>query len=175
MLYGIFCVWLNFYPKLYSDEIFVAQSNVAILREFAIVGIAVIAPICYVLWLSFCFIILILRFIVFKIPIIELSEILGLHILIMLMWFFSVSVFIPINRMFSFSMDSTFTLEEWGVSGVLVTLLIGMEAIFQRGQILILRYGYEDSKAIQNKSQYFKNILLCFITLIFTTIIIICI
>ena len=158
-------------PKLNPEKIFYYYKNSAVVQS--IVFTLAISVIAYILWLSFCSIILSMRFLAFKIPIIDLPAVLKLYLLTMWSWFFIASRLFHLKGLLKHIIDSALALEAWGLLGMFIIIFIVMEAIFLRAHLLVFYYGYEDLlNTIHDKKQYIKNIILCFITLVITTIII---
>jgi len=144
----------------------------------ALVVSAAIAPLCYGLWLSFCLVLLLARSAareLNKTPFLfnDLSTALTLFVPIMWVWFFTASAIFRLQLMFRFTIGSAIDLEAWEATGVFVTLLVLMVAVFLRGYMLMLCYSDKDSDIVQGKARYFRNMFLCLIAVVFTSIIII--
>ena len=171
-----FHVWILLFPGLNLDKIFNLAAQRAALRATSIAFPMLITPMCYILWLSFCLILLLARLYViaqFKILFSELSTILACFVPTMWLWFLVASALLHLKRMFMFIIDSTLALEAWGLLAVFATLFMLMVAIFLRGYLLMLYRSYEDSEAAQDRARIFKNKFLCFATVVFTAVIIV--
>jgi len=150
-------------PKLNPDEMHQGTSMM-------LSWIVILIPVCYVWWSSFCLILLLLSYLIRdtynKIQFIftDLYTALILFVPVMWVWFFILRQ--PLRDV----IDSAIAIEAWLLLGIFVTLFILMLAVFLKGYLLTLYYSDEGSSFEQNKTQYLKNMSLCFFTLIITAI-----
>jgi len=162
-----------------NPEQMAAGGTIAGLRDATfLVALGIITPLCYVLWFSFCLILLILRLdnhFGFKTPFIffDLSTACVLFIPVMWIWFFFVSLFLQLRQMSRFIIDSTIAFEALWLLGIFAILFILMVAIFLRGYLLMVYHCDVDSNSVQGKAQYYRSMLLCFTTSVFTAIVIV--
>ena len=174
----IICATAFYYA--WSDHLFhpdvVQSSTVRALRAFLIISLGLVAPLTYVLWLSFCFILFMARLDMiaqFKIPFFEFSTVLACFIPVMWLWFWVVSMIFQLRRIFKHIIDTALALEAWWWLGIFIVLLVSMTAIFLKGYLLMLYSPSEESEAEQSRARYFKDKFLCFATAAFTTVIIV--
>ena len=174
---AFYYVWSSFLsPKIDPNAIRSAGAQLSDVYPIAIIGLGIITPLCYVLWFSFCLMLLLARLDVitqFKILFFELSKVLACFVPIMWLWFWVASAIFQLKRAFKSIIDSAIALEAWGLLGIFAALLLLMVATFLKAYLLMLYRIDEEQETAQDRAQYFKNKFLCFVTVVFTAVVIV--
>ena len=175
---AFFHVYVGFLaPMLYPDRTHQSVDIASRLVIMAIMTFGVIGTLGYLLWLSFCLVVLVVRYIVrdeFNMSpfiFIDLPIVLITFIPIMWVWFYVASAILLFRQMLKFTFNSAIALEAWILLVIFGILLILMVAIFLRGYMLMLYFSYDGT--VQSKAQSLKNMLLCFATSVFTALVIV--
>jgi len=157
-----FAIFFQFLvPKHYPDTLVAGWQSIMIA--------VMLAPAYYLAWLSYCLVTLMWRFFLLETPITKLSSVLGLYV--GNVWI--VSTMARIKLLFRYIVNSALDFEMWGLLVIFVILIMGMLVQLLRMYLLVLSYGGEDLlNTIQDRELYIKKTFLCFITLVFTIVVV---